>query len=119
MSNFIPQPGQGKLIKARQFNGQINQTGTSDPTITTFDDNITGIVWTRSTTGTYLGTKTGAFTSAAKVNIILGETFTSSQNINFLTDWVSTNQIRIRTYVGTTLTDAKLQNTPLQITIYP
>ena len=40
----------------------ISQTSTSAPTVIELENTIGPIVWTRSSTGTYIGTLTGAFT---------------------------------------------------------
>jgi hypothetical protein len=45
------------------------QTGTASPTVTTYENSIGSIVWTRLATGSYKGTLSGAF-SSGKVHLL-------------------------------------------------
>lgn len=61
----------------KEYVATVTQTGTAAPTATVLNNTLGGtLVWTRSTTGTYLATLTGAFPTASKVVII--PSFTSS-----------------------------------------
>lgn len=54
----------GERVAPKIYTALISQSGTSDPTVTVLGTNEIGsIVWTRSVTGTYVGTLTGAFTA--------------------------------------------------------
>ena len=61
----------------KEYVATVTQTGTAAPVATVLNNTLGGtLVWTRSTTGTYLATLTGAFPTASKVVII--PSFTSS-----------------------------------------
>lgn len=45
------------------YTAYIGQVGTGAPTVTIMENTIGAIVWTRTSTGSYLGTLTGAFTN--------------------------------------------------------
>jgi hypothetical protein len=61
----------------KEYVATVTQTGTAAPAATVLNNTLGGtLVWTRSATGTYLATLTGAFPTASKVVII--PSFTSS-----------------------------------------
>jgi hypothetical protein len=61
----------------KEYTATVTQTGTSAPVATVLNNTLGGtLVWTRSATGTYLATLTGAFPTASKVVILTS--FTSS-----------------------------------------
>jgi hypothetical protein len=102
--------------KVSVYKGLINQTSTSAPVFTSLVNTLGSIVWTRSSSGTYLGTLTGAFTSSKTV-LLIG---TAQQNA---TDEIrihrnNANQIHLFTYSSGTLTDGILIDTALSIEIY-
>lgn len=95
----------------------ISQTGTSDPTVIILENTIGNIVWTRSSTGLYFGTLLSAFT--------IGKTYQIIGTINFLTEPVvifsssGVNNVYIQTQINTLLSDGLLDNTTIEIRIYP
>jgi hypothetical protein len=61
----------------KEYTATVTQTGTAAPVATVLNNTLGGtLVWTRSATGTYLATLTGAFPTASKVVILTS--FTSS-----------------------------------------
>jgi hypothetical protein len=98
------------------YSALISQTGTSDPTLTVLTDEITGtIVWTRLSTGVYVGTLTGAF--------LIAKTFATLQRnadeVNAITR-IDNNKLYVTTNStpGGTSVDGSLSSTPLEIRIY-
>jgi hypothetical protein len=55
----------------KEYVATVTQTGTAAPVATVLNNTLGGtLVWTRSATGTYLATLTGAFPTASKVVIL-------------------------------------------------
>lgn len=89
----------------------MTQTGTGAPIVgATFQDDITGIVWTYASTGTFTGTKTGAFLSGKvpkKIGLInafysSGSAYTYVYEISRQTDNTITLVTRNLTVAGGT-----------------
>jgi len=97
----------------------ISQTGTSAPTVTVLENTIGSIVWTRSATGNYEGTLTGAFTASKTASIIGGDysnpgTFLriTRTSANVITIFSANNSLA--------LTDGLLNgSTMVEIRVYP
>lgn len=97
----------------------VSQTGTSDPTVTVLENTIGGtIVWTRSTTGTYNGTLTGAFV-AGSTWIVCTNT-DESLNIGYAKCARTNNDVvTLRTQDITFSADDDFTNIAIEIRIYP
>jgi hypothetical protein len=101
----------------KKYVATISQTGTLAPTVTILENTIGDIVWTRSSTGLYFGTLLSAFT--------IGKTYQIIGTINFLTEPVvifsssGVNNVYIQTQINTLLSDGLLDNTTIEIRIYP
>lgn len=52
------------------WDGILNQTFPSDPTVSILENTLGDIVWTRISNGYYRGTLTGAFTNPLKVKLV-------------------------------------------------
>lgn len=99
-----------KLYKAL-----ITQTSTGAPTVTVLFNTIGAIVWTRTTTGSYVGTLASAFT-ANKTMCFINNTsagFTIFQQATANTVTLVTQDI-----TGTNL-DGKITNASITIEVYP
>ena len=114
----------------------ISQSGENAPTVTILENTLGNIVWTRNSTGTYLGTLTGVFTTS-KLFLPNPSVFLPNQNAangSFILRDVSfastgaysinrkTNDIlEIRSYnaVGSgAIADEILNNAPIEIIVY-
>ncbi|MCD0470498.1 hypothetical protein [Flavobacterium sp. JAS] len=94
----------------------MNQSGTGIPTFTVLENSIGSIVWTRSSSGTYTGTLSGAFTSG-KVHC----TYTNGA-ANAVIALNSTTNNTISLYSSTLagiLTDGYIAFGSLTIEVYP
>lgn len=80
----------------------------------TFENNI---IWTRTGIGTYIGTLTGAFTTNKTYTIVSNN---ASLIAAILINRASANTIEITTgLVDNTPLDSSLNNTSIEITVYP
>lgn len=98
----------------------LSQTGSADPTANIFENTIGNIVWTHDSNGTYIGTLTDAFTLDYSFVLI-----TPNANVIdtplFSANFLDVDRIVVYTYdISTsTYTDGLLQNTPIEIRVYP
>lgn len=92
----------------------LTQSGTNAPTAVVVGPNTIGdIVWTRTTTGIYVGTLTNAF--QGYVALVAGEKdITREVKINN----VSSNAISIITYISSVASDGALSNQYIEIRVY-
>jgi len=101
----------------KKYVALLTQTGTSAPTATVLENTLGGtVVWTRTSTGEYKGTLTGAFTT--------NKTFFPQPSISLasyiLAAVLNTNELTIssRNTSGVS-TDALLTNSTIEIRVYP
>lgn len=112
----------------KEYVATITQSTTSAPAATVLNNTLGGtLVWTRSTTGTYLATLTGAFPTASKVVILtsvlktdldplndvplIAYTVNSANTIQFITATMDNAGAR-------TIADSAMDNS-LIIRVYP
>lgn len=78
------------------YKALLSQTGTNDPTAVVLENTIGPVLWTRSNTGAFHGTLTGAFTSK-KVFMFPNTLVTTDvdDRVRFLTITSTTNEITI------------------------
>ncbi len=108
------------LANGRPYKSYVvtaSQASTSAPTITIIENGIGGIVWTRSTIGTYDGTLTGAFTSG-KTFITISNNSNTNLNIKEILSITSTNVVTLKTYSAGVLTDGVIANLSIEIRVY-
>lgn len=102
-----------------QYTALLSQSGTSAPTASVVGFNEIGsIVWARSSTGVYIGTLSGAFTSSKTFLVFspLDDGLGTGYIKAVRTD---ANTITVTTKSGGTLTDALLVDYPIEIRVYP
>jgi hypothetical protein len=96
----------------------ISQTSTADPTVVELENTIGPIIWTRSATGVYFGTLTGAFT-ADKTYVMLSNVEANSIVMAYRKD---ANSIQIETTNLHSPTaayhDSHLNKNTLEIRVY-
>ncbi len=102
----------------KSYSGVISQTGTSDPTLILFKNEIGSIVWTRSGSGLYSGELTGAFTFQKTEFFINGSVNGLIQTTVDYNTPTNINIVDIVTSDGNTLVDGILNNTPFEIRVY-
>jgi len=112
--------GEVEKSPIKKYTALISQTGTGAPTVTVLGSNTVGtIVWTRSTSGFYFGTLSGAFPAGKTFFTITPSSSSASYAMFRNTD----NQIVIRTQDNSTVpfTDAddKLFSNSIRIEVYP
>lgn len=99
------------------YSALISQSGTSAPTVTILENTIGSIVWTRTGTGEYLATLTGAFT-ASKTFVSLTLGYLSTIAIGYSIRQNDDN-VKLLTYDTTNAgVDAKLTNASFEIRVY-
>jgi hypothetical protein len=98
---------------------KMSQSGTSAPTIVSTGDNTIGaIVWTRGATGNFSGTLTGAFPSG-KVYAFIGSNSNTTSGQQIVATRSTDNAFSILTYLSGVATDGVLNNFDLEIRVYP
>lgn len=100
----------------KRYVALISQTGTSAPVLNIIENSIGSIVWTRSATGQFLGTLSGAFTSGKTVVFI-----SNSTTDTIIYTGSSVNTCNISTYQATTnaAKDGSMTNVSLEIRVHP
>jgi len=104
------------LPPIKHYRALISQSGVADPTVIEFDNTIGAIVWTRISTGKYMGTLASAFT-VNKVECLCG-----TPNVNdreFLFYRKSVSVVELYTYEANVLTDVLLTNLTIDIVVNP
>lgn len=103
------------------YSGLISQSGTNDPVVTVLGLNDIGsIVWTRSTTGTYFGTLSGAF-PVSKTWVSINQNVQTVSGLdapNCVILRGSDNNVSIASLLGDTISDSQLVNIPFEIRVY-
>jgi hypothetical protein len=94
------------------YTALLTQTGTNAPVATVLENTLGGtVVWTRDDVGTYYGTLSGVFTE----NKTWGSPYAKTPVDQFKLYWVSVNSVSLLTYGF----DNQLDNTPVEIRVYP
>jgi lysophospholipase L1-like esterase len=113
-------------VKKSQFNttkkykGLMSQTGTNAPTPTVLENTFSGaIVWSRTTTGQFIGTLTGAFTNNKTLSAITVGSGVGSTSITFTCYRVDNNTVALTTTSGNSYADSILTNATIIIEVYP
>lgn len=104
-------------IQPKKYNALITQTATGDPTVALLENTLAAgaIVWTRTTTGSYVGTLSGAF-PATKTLCFINNTVFGSITLQ----QASANTVTLTTADLTgTLLDGRLTANSLRIEVYP
>lgn len=109
-----------KPVAYKVYTAIISQSGTSDPAVTVLENTLGGtVVWTRTTTGQYVGTLSGAFTTnktwvvAQDVSALGGNSKTTIRTTG------STNTIDLITSdASSSAIDGALSTTPIEIRVY-
>lgn len=107
-----------ELFGYKKYTATISQTGTNNPVVTVLENNLSGaIVWTRITDGNYNGALTGAFPTASKTFLLIGQ---KNDTITSLT-YADADNVNIGTINPITMLaeDGLLTNTTIEIRIYP
>lgn len=104
------------------YTALLSQTGTDAPVVTVLENTIGNIVWTRNNVGQYDGTLIGTFISGKTAlfiqkNVSLTKTLLSPSDLWVL--YTDVNTISIYTSDGSQLIDDVLNNTSLEIRVYP
>jgi len=98
------------------YTALLSQSGTSAPTATVLENTLGGtIVWTRSATGIYVGTLSGAFTVDKTLTLM-----NTGHNVNGFEgiSRVDADSVKVQTYInGPTYSDGRLSNSGASIEI--
>jgi len=109
----------GERIAPKIYTALLSQSGTSAPTATVLGTNEIGsIVWTRSSTGVYVGTLTGAFTSN-KIWLICQKGDGSGSFVNGLLSSTSANTVSLSVTDNAGSVTDNFTNMSIEIRVYP
>lgn len=107
--------------KYKSYVALVTQSGSNAPSITVLENNLgENIVWTRSSTGQYRGTKSSVFTPN-KTYCSVGS-FTSGLNVELKTTDFGGGNVQlalITTFIASSFSDDLLLNTSIEIRVYP
>lgn len=104
LQSWVPVP--------KVYRALLTQSGTNAPVATVLENTLGGTpVWSRSGNGNYRITLAGAFPSASKVHWLAGA---DTANFPCQLSWQNANQLALSAD-----SDGSLQNTPVQILVYP
>ena len=109
-------------VQPKKYTALLSQSGTGAPTVTVLENTLGGtVVWTRSSTGTYIGTLSGAFnlSKTACIHQKSGQVLASSYTDYYLQGDVSNNFLTLRTKQSGSFTDGLLLNDTIKIEVYP
>jgi hypothetical protein len=113
------QPLNDILSTYQKYVALISQSGTADPTITILENTIGNIVWTRASTGDYLGTLIGAFPQLKTFIVFQNFYSGTGSHISFI-QRVTDDTINIVTKDNTnTFIDNVLDYSTIEIRVYP
>lgn len=114
----------------KKYVATLTQTGTNAPVATVLENTLGSITWSYDSTGWYLGTLTGAFATASKVVVFVGNQFfvRETGGIIITKEVVSDRNDENSIFVGSAkydgvasgnvLDNAVLNNTPIEIRVY-
>lgn len=103
-----------------EYVGLISQTGTGAPTVTVFENTLSGaIVWTRTSAGLYVGTLAGEFGSGTDSSVVGFIQPAASYAAQIAFRYLDADSVEIKTAVGGSLSDDLLLNNSLMIRVYP
>lgn len=114
----------GKLIilgsQPKKYTALISQSGTSAPTATVLENTLGGtVVWTRTSTGIYVGTLTGAFAASKTVALMLCQGSFGLPVYRFTSPTTSTVSIETFTSNTAAFSDGLMAPARITIEVYP
>jgi hypothetical protein len=105
-----------QLTPYKKYVATVKQTGTSNPVVTVLENTIGTIVWTRDGVGQYIGTLSTAFPTDTKTFTLVGK---SNQNFFDLFRLNNDEVALLSADTTNTLDDELLQDTAIEIRVYP
>lgn len=102
------------------YTALLSQSGTSAPTATVLENTLGGtIVWTRSNTGQYVGTLTGAFTDQ-KTIIFVNRSNPSATafDTNMAANVININTVGYTTFSNSAYVDGQTNSASIEIRVY-
>jgi len=102
------------------YTALLSQSGTSAPTATVLENTLGGtVVWTRSNTGQYVGTLTGAFTDQ-KTIIFVNRSNPSATafDTNMAANVININTIGYTTFSNSAYVDGQTNSASIEIRVY-
>lgn len=108
----------------KKYIANLTQSGTSAPTVKILENTIGNIVFTYDSTGYYIGTLTGAFTTANKCCFFVSKQFPVGDtgglviNIDISMNRDDANSFHIASESAGTVANGVLNNTTIEIRVY-
>ena len=110
--------GVGLPVGTRVYRALLTQTGTNAPVATVLENTLGGtVVWTRDSTGIYIGTLLGAFPSNKTFGFASGAAFVFGA-FTCTTCRYTDDSVQVTVQAVGVLTD-NCQQASVQVTVYP
>lgn len=107
------------ILGYKSYEAAITQNGTGAPTVSIFNNTIGNIIWSRTSTGNYIGTLVGAFPSTKTPTIMNVFLYVSPNSYQYsIQRNASDDSIVLNSFTGSTLTDSVLSSTFIEIRVY-
>jgi len=102
------------------YTALISQTGTNAPTATVLENTLGGtIVWTRSNTGQYVGTLTGAFTDQKTIIFVnRSNPAATAFDTNMAANVININTVGYTTFSNSAYVDGQTNSASIEIRVY-
>lgn len=114
--------GQAKAVARpyKVYTALLSQAGTSAPTATVLENTLGGtVVWTRSNTGQYVGTLTGAFTDQKTIIFVnRSNPAATAFDTNMAANVININTVGYTTFSNSAYVDGQTNSASIEIRVY-
>ena len=102
------------------YTALLSQSGTSAPTATVLENTLGGtVVWTRSNTGQYVGTLTGAFTDQKTIIFVnRSNPAATAFDTNMAANVININTVGYTTFSNSAYVDGQTNSASIEIRVY-
>lgn len=101
------------------YTALLSQSGTSAPTATVLENTLGTVVWTRSNTGQYVGTLTGAFTGQKTIIFVnRSNPAATAFDTNMAANVININTVGYTTFSNSAYVDGQTNSASIEIRVY-
>ena len=101
------------------YTALLSQTGTNAPTATVLENTLGTVVWTRSNTGQYVGTLTGAFTDQKTIIFVnRSNPAATAFDTNMAANVININTVGYTTFSNSAYVDGQTNSASIEIRVY-
>lgn len=101
------------------YTALLSQSGTSAPTATVLENTLGTVVWTRSNTGQYVGTLTGAFTDQKTIIFVnRSNPAATAFDTNMAANVININTVGYTTFSNSAYVDGQTNSASIEIRVY-